>query len=114
MTDIHHQAAANVDENEMLDTKTSSYVTAYAITALFNGLLVPIKEKIPFILDAMKALGHHWVTQGILDVIVFFAVAMWLSGKDRQISAAKGVNYLIWSTVVGGLLVAGFYLIGII
>lgn len=114
MTDIHHDVSAKADTNEMLDTRTSAYVTAYAVTALFNGLLVPIKEKVPFILDAMKAVGHHWVTQGILDIIVFFVVALWLSGKGRQISAASGVNYLIWSTVVGGLLVAGFYLIEMI
>ncbi len=111
MTDIQHDATASAGTGEMLDSKTSAYVVSYAVTALFNGLLVPIKEKVPFILDAMKAAGHHWVTQGVLDLVIFFALAMWLSGRGRQISAASGVSYLIWSTVIGGLLIAGFYLI---
>lgn len=95
----------------MLDAKTSSYAAAYAVTAIFNAILVILKEMIPAVHDGMAAiLGHHWITHGVLDLIVFVGVGMLLSRRNYQVSGSTAVNYLIWGTILGGGLVAGFFL----
>ncbi len=102
----------NATHDDLLDPKISSYVLAYAITAIFNGLLVVLKESVEAVVNLMAALGHHWVTQGALDLIVFFGLAFYFTAAGKQISGTAAVNYTIWSTIIGGGIIAGFFLIG--
>lgn len=96
----------------MLDAKTSSYAVAYGVTAIFNAIVVMLKETIPAVHDTMAAiLGHHWIAHGVLDLIVFFLVGILLARRNYQISGATAVNYLIWGTVIGGGLIPAFFLI---
>lgn len=95
---------------DLLDSKTSAYAISYAITAIFNGILVLLKEMIPGVHDIMAAAGHHWVTHGVLVLIVFFGVGMSLS-KGRQISSGAAVAYVVWGTIIGGGIIALFNLI---
>jgi len=95
-----------------LDTRTSSFALSYAVTAIFNAIVVWLKEAIPAVHDGMAAiLGHHWITHGVLDLIVFFALGYYLTSRGYRTSGSMAVNYLIWGTILGGVMVVGFFLI---
>ena len=101
MTSAETKLSAGVDDN-VLDARISSYTIAYFWAAMFNLVLVIFKESFPAVHDGMAALGHHWVTHGVLDLIVFFVIGVILTGSGKQITGSAAVNYLIWGTVVGG------------
>ncbi|MFK5997925.1 MAG: hypothetical protein QM492_07430 [Rhodobacterales bacterium] len=100
--------------NTMLDAKTSGYVKAYAYTAIFNAILVLFKESFPIVHDVMASLGHHWITHGVLDLLVFFGLGMLFAARNETMEGSKAVTYLIWSTIVGGGIIALFNLINVL
>jgi len=102
-----HQSA---NESDLLPVKISSYVVAYAWAAIFNAIIVLIKENVEIVMKIMASFGHHWVTHSILDLIVFFGLAYYFAGRDTQITGSQGVSYLIWSTLIGGGIIFAFNL----
>lgn len=95
-----------------LDARTSSFAAAYAITAIFNAIVVWLKEAIPAVHDGMAAiLGHHWIAHGVLDLIVFFALGFYLTSRGYRTSGSTAANFLIWGTILGGIMVVGFFVI---
>jgi len=96
----------------MLDVKTSSYAAAYGVAAIFNAILVLLKENIPAVHDIMVAVfWHHWIAHGVLDLIVFFLVGILMARRNYQISGATAGDYLIWGTILGRGIIARFNLI---
>ena len=97
---------------------TRGFGLSFAITSLLSALLVIIKEKNEeTILAAMAAAtGHHWVTHGAINVILFIVLG-WLFSKSN---GGRGVNLtantlmccIVGAVVVNGLLISGFYLLG--
>lgn len=107
--------AANVSHanagDGLVDARSTGYGLSYVYTVLFNAALTVAKELIPPLLTLMNALGHHWVTQGILNLVIFFVLASILSRDGRQMEGGKLAQWIVGSTVVGGLIIFGFYLI---
>jgi protein-S-isoprenylcysteine O-methyltransferase Ste14 len=100
-------------QGEEISAYTASFGLSLGLTSIFNALLVVIKETNEHtVLEWMKASGHHWVTQGVLDIIVFVALGLllaqfvenWRAHPDRVTAAAIG------GVVVGALIISGFYL----
>jgi hypothetical protein len=95
---------------------TVSYALALAVVSVLNGILVIIKESSKSVLAWMAGLtGHHWVTHGVF-VIVAFVVLGWLfsranGGRGIQIPASRLIGLVVGAVVVGGAIIAGFYLI---
>jgi len=108
MTSKNTQAA---DATMQLSAKISGWGMAFAYTVLFNAVLTVLKEITPPLLAVMKALGHHWVTQGALDIIVFVVLGIVLTNTGKQMDGVKLANWIAGSTVLGGLIIFGFYLI---
>ena len=55
-----------------------AFGVSLAVTSLFSAVLVVLKESNKSLLGWMaKATGHHWVTHGLAD-IVMFVVLGWL------------------------------------
>ena len=105
---------ANADS---LGKYTVSYALSLAVVSVLNGLLVILKESNEdTVLAWMKRLaGHHWITHGIF-VVVAFVVLGWLfsranGGRGIQIPVSRLIGLLVGAVVVGGALIAGFYLI---
>ena len=91
--------------NETIDsagTTTTAFGLSYAITSLFNVLLVVLKEAVPGVQNAMVAVtGHHWVTHGALDIIVFVLLGLVLARTSyAQMPAISLIKYVVGSTVV--------------
>ena len=90
---------------------TRSFGMAVAIASLFSGLLVILKElSDETVLGWMKRVTvHHWVTHALLDLLLFVAVGLLLT--KVEISSDRLAKFIAGGVIVGGLLVAGFYLI---
>jgi hypothetical protein len=95
---------------DALEKYTVSFGLAFVITSVFSALLVIVKELSEGVLGAMKsATGHHWITHTVIDVILFVVLGFLLT--KVQISSERLYQMIIGATVVGGLIIAGFYLI---
>jgi len=61
-----------------------------------------------------SATGHHWVTHGIFNLIVFVGLGWALSkldnGQGLKISANALVIAIVSAAVVSELIITGFYL----
>ena len=104
-------------ENTGVSKYTISFGLAVAVASLANGLLVVAKEKIPAVLAGMQKLtGHHWVSHGVI-ILGLFAVLGWLfaqanGGEGIKLTANRLIVALVAGVATGGLIIAGFYLIG--
>lgn len=60
------------------------------------------------------ATGHHWVTHGVLDIILFlvlgWAISRFNKGKGIEITPKRLIFSIVGSVVVSGLIIFGFYI----
>ena len=99
-------------DSEMLDARTTGYGMAFAITALFNTFLLVFKENVPGVQDLMTAVtGHHWISHGLLDLIVFVGLGIYLSRGGRQMTGSALTNWISGGVVIGGGLLGAYFLI---
>ncbi|MFZ0728387.1 MAG: hypothetical protein WAO07_13570 [Desulfobacterales bacterium] len=104
-------------ENSKIEKYTISFGLSFAITSLVSALLVILKESNEEgVLAWMKALtGHHWVTHGLIDVILFVVLGWALSrasgGQGVKISVNGLVSCIVGAVVVSVVLIDGFYLL---
>jgi len=103
-------ASSNV--GDPVSARVAGFGYSYAITSLLSALLVVLKEKNASVLDLMTSLsGHHWVTQGVLDIVLFVAIGWFLSRTALAGNASYGslISAVVGSTVISGLIIAGFF-----
>jgi hypothetical protein len=104
-------------ENSDIGKYTKSFGLSFAITSLISALLVIIKESSEEgVLALMKAItGHHWVTQGLLNLILFVVLGWALSrvnkGQGIKMSANGLVSSIVGAVIISGVLISGFYLL---
>jgi hypothetical protein len=99
-------------ENQALDKLSVGFGISFVIASIFNGLLIVAKENYAPLKDWMKSLsGHHWTTHGIFVIVLFILLGFILSKTDlnRKIDAYKTSWMVIAGTVLGGLIIVGFY-----
>lgn len=95
---------------------TKSFGLSYAITSVISALLVILKEtNEETVLAWMKtATPHHWITHGIINIILFIALGWALSmpnsGQGLKISANTLIGNIVAATIISGLLIAGFFI----
>lgn len=93
---------------------TVAFGLSFAITSVLSALLVILKESNQAtVLAWMKAAtGHHWVTHGLLDVIVFVVLGVLLAkvGGGVRMTANALSATIVGATVLSGLIIAGFFL----
>jgi len=89
-------------------------IIGYFIAALFNAILVVLKESNESVHDWITGtFGHHWVGHGILVLIVFIIFTLIGSavGGGENLSESK-VNTLILvavaATIISFLIIGGF------
>ncbi len=104
-------------ENTEIGKYTRSFGLSFAITSVVSAILVILKETNEETLLAwMKAAsGHHWVTHGIFDIILFVVLGWVLSrthnGQGVELSTNGLVSSMVGAIVVSGVLILGFYLL---
>ena len=104
-------------ENSEIGKYTKSFGLSFAITSIVSALLVILKESSEEgVLALMKAItGHHWVTQGLFNLILFVVLGWALSkankGQGVKISANGLVSCIAGAVIISGILISGFYLL---
>jgi hypothetical protein len=90
-----------------------SFALSLAITSLLSAILVVIKEQNPeTVLAWMKAAtGHHWISHGILILIVFAVLGGVLARVKLGTGlGGNGLSALVsGSLVLSGLVIAGYF-----
>ena len=103
-------------EREALSRYTVSFGLSLAITSIFSALLVVVKElNETTILAWMKhATPHHWITHGIIDLVLFavlgFALSRANGGRGLDVSAGKLVATITGAVIAGCVVISAFYL----
>jgi len=103
-------------ENNGIGKFTRSFGVAFAITSVASALLVVLKESNEdTVLAWMKSLtGHHWATQGLINLILFVALGWGLArlnhGQGPNLSANVLVTCIAGAVVLSGLIIVGFYI----
>ena len=104
-------------ENSEIGKYIRSFGLSFAITSVFSALLVIIKESSEEgVLKWMAAVtGHHWVTHGLINLILFVVLGWILSrtnkGQGVNLSANGLISYIVGAIVISGVLISGFYLV---
>jgi hypothetical protein len=104
-------------ENSEIGKYTKSFGLSFAITSVFSALLVIIKESSEEgVLALMKSItGHHWITQGLFNLILFVVLGWALSktnkGDGMKMSANGLVSYIVGAVIISEVLITGFYLL---
>jgi len=94
---------------------TKSFGLSFAITSIISALLVILKEtNEETVLAWMKTVTpHHWITHGTINIILFMVIGWVLSlpnsGQGVKISANALIGSIVASTLISGLLIAGFF-----
>jgi uncharacterized Tic20 family protein len=102
---------------ETLGKYSVSFGVSLAITSILSALLVVVKElNENSVLAWMKGLtSHHWITHGLLMVIVFFVIGWGLAklnnGEGLKMTPSRLVCVIASGVVIGGLIISGFYLV---
>jgi uncharacterized Tic20 family protein len=104
-------------ENSEVGKYTRSFGLSFAITSVVSALLVILKESNEEgVLALMKAVtGHHWVTHGLINLILFVILGWALSkannGQGIRMSANGLVSCIVGAVIISGVLISGFYLL---
>ncbi len=102
---------ASAGTTDTVGAGASGFGVSYAITSILNTLLVVWKESSEAVHDGLAAItGHHWVTQGLLVLIVFLALGFILSRRGIKMSGNALVTTIVGATVVSGLIIAGYFI----
>jgi hypothetical protein len=102
--------------NAQMDKYTAGFGISLIVTSLLNAVILLIKETNGDVMKAMKgALGHHWTTHGAIVVIVFVLLGLILSNMKMETKwdSGKMLTYIVWAVVIGGAIIAGFFLPGL-
>jgi hypothetical protein len=111
------RASGEVEMTNQLQGKyTRGFGLSLVIIMIINGLLVIIKESSAGLMNAMKGiLGHHWTTHGVLLTILFFVLGLIFANVNSEgkwwSDAKKLSTAIIVASVLGVVLICGFYLI---
>lgn len=105
-------------ETNSIGKYTISFGLSLAITSVLSALLVVVKEiGHSTVLPLMaKITGHHWVTHGLF-ILILFVVIGWILGRANggngvKMTVNRLITTIVGGVVLGGLIIAGFYLIG--
>jgi len=101
---------ATTTETETVGATATGFGVSYAITSVLSALLVVLKESSEAVHDGLAAItGHHWVTHGLLDVVVFLVLGFVLSRIGMKMTGNALVSTIIGATVVSGLIITGYF-----
>ena len=95
----------NSSDKPQLAPSTAAFALSAAIVVLFNTALACVKDAYRPLLNVMNAVGYHnWITQGIVDLVLFFVLGAIFTKTEFATRMAS--NRLISFLVLAVLLAA--------
>lgn len=98
---------------ETVGVSVTGFGVSYAITSVLSALLVVLKERSEAVHDGLTAItGHHWVTHGLLNIIVFLVLGLALNriGGGMRMTASALIATIVGATVLSGLMIVGYFI----
>lgn len=105
-------ASGTSSANENLGPTLAGYGISYAVTSFVSALLVLLKETNESVHGFMQALtGHHWVTHGVFDVLLFVLLGWTLSKMDfaKSVGVNSVITAVVVSTIASSAIIALFF-----
>lgn len=103
-------ATAQTHNTDDISPAVVGYGISFAVTSILSALLVVLKESNESVQALLVAItGHHWITHGLLDVIVFVALGALLSRRNIVMKGNTLATTVVGATVVSGLIIVGFF-----
>jgi hypothetical protein len=96
-----------------MDKYAAGFGMSLVVTSLLNAAILLLKETNDGIMKAMRAaLGHHWTTHGAIVIVAFVLLGFIFSSMklETKLDSQKMLKYIVWATIIGGAIVAGFFL----
>lgn len=101
------------EEDDAIGKYTASFGLSLGITGVLNALLVILKEtNEATVLEWMKnATGHHWITQGVLNLAIFLVLGLALAALSDKMRLGSGTVIAVGlgGVIAGSLIIAGFF-----
>lgn len=94
-----------------------SSVVGYIVAALFNSILVIVKEEKHGVYEWLaNTFSHHWIGQGILVILAFIvgtgiSYAVYKGGEAKESLFTKLIAAVFIVTLISVGLIAGFFLL---
>lgn len=99
--------------SETIGAGVSGFGLSYAITSVLSALLVVLKESNEAFHDVLTVItGHHWVTHGLLDVVVFLMLGFVFYRKcdGSRFTMNALIMIVVGATVISGLIITGYFI----
>ncbi|WP_201285516.1 hypothetical protein [Chelativorans xinjiangense] len=117
MSTTQQNAPLEIASSMASESRVSRYAAAFAvsagITSVLSALLVVLKESNEdTVLAWMKAAtGHHWVTHGLIDLILFIVIGLLVARTSPGLENRPGVvvGWLVGGVAVGAVIIAAFF-----
>ena len=97
-----------------ISSSTAGFTISAALAIAVNTLLTIAKELSQPLHDTMQAaLGHHWITQSVVIVLIFILFG-WLFSRWSVIRGRSGTflaMILGFTSIVSGVGLLGFFLV---
>ena len=93
-------------ENTKLGRTNAGFAMAAAITILFSTVLACVKDAYRPLNSFMNSVAwHNWITHGIVDVVLFFALGIIFSksGMAERIAPRRLISFLVVAVSVAGV-----------
>lgn len=98
--------------DEKLNSTTSGFVLAAAITVLINTALACAKDASAPLKAFMKSVaGHDWTTQGLVDLLLFIGLGLIFAKTNiaARMDSVRLIGALVGAVVIAGLGLALWY-----
>jgi uncharacterized membrane protein SirB2 len=95
-----------IRDSMKLGSASAAFALSAAITVLFNTFLACAKDAYQPLSRFMGSLaGHNWTTQGLADLVIFFALGLIFlkTGSAGKIDSRRLIFLLTAAVVVAGL-----------
>ena len=96
-----------------LDGLTAAFGISLVVTSIASAVLVVLKESYAPLMAWMNGFtGNHWITQGVLNVVLFIALGFVLASiRNWKLGGRVVAWLLVGATVLSGAILAGFFLL---
>ena len=97
-----------------MNRKVSAFALAAAVACVFNTLLAWAKDAHAALTIFMGSLtGHHWITHGIADLLVFFGAALIFMRTPAvaRLTLDRAASILIWCVAASGFGLLAWYFV---
>lgn len=101
------------EDSSSVGRYAAAFAVSTGITSVLSALLVILKERNEdTVLEWMKAAtGHHWVTHGLIDLILFVVIGLVIARMSPQLEnrPVAVAGWLVGGVAVGAAIVAAFF-----